>query len=141
MFDVGETVRVPDTAFPVEKLVPVHDVEFVDVQDKVELLPEIMVEGETVSDAVGTGGGATVIVAELLALPPVPVQVTVYVVLVVGDTTREPATAFPVEKFVPVQDVEFVEVQVKVELPPYAIEEGEAEMLAVGTGGAATVNV
>ena len=38
----------------------------------------------------GAGGGATVIVTLLVAVPPAPVAVMVYEVVTVGDTLMEP---------------------------------------------------
>ena len=76
VFDVGETATEPETAFPVEKLVPVQDVAFVADHVMVELLPDTILDG--VAEIVATGAGrVTVIVFELLALPPAPEQVTV----------------------------------------------------------------
>ena len=57
--------------------------------------------------------------------------------MVTAGVTTTPATLDakpPVEKFVPVQEVAFVELQVMVLWSPVAIEEGEAVMMATGTG-------
>ncbi len=51
-------------------------------------------------------------------VPPVPVQVTLYVVVEDGETDTVPEVAFPVEKPVPVQEVAFVELQVSAEELP-----------------------
>lgn len=83
----------------------------------------------------------TVTVADWFALPPAPVQVTVYVVDDVGETETEPEVALAVEKFVPAQLVALVELQVIVDDCPLFIDVGEAEMVAVGTAAAVTVNV
>ena len=72
--------------------------------------------GATPTVAFGVGTEAvTVTVAFLEIVPPVPVQLTVYVVFAVGVTLTEPAVAFPVKKFVPVHEVALVELQVSVE--------------------------
>ncbi len=66
-------------------------------------------------------------------VPPAPVQVTVYVVFVVGETVTEPEVAVPAVKFF-VHEVAFVDDQVIVELEPLVIEVGFAEIEAVGAG-------
>ena len=54
----------------------VQAVAFVDVQDRVELLPLAMVLGLALKLTVGAGE-VTVTVADCAALPPAPVQVSV----------------------------------------------------------------
>ena len=58
-------------------------------------------------------------------------------VFAVGDTLTEPETAFAVAKFVPVQEVAFVELQVRVEDWPEVMAVGLAVSVAVGAGVAA----
>ena len=58
----------------------------------------MIVVGEALKlSIVGTGdaGGLTVIVTELVTVPPGPVAVKVYVVVVVGVTEVEPSTLTP----------------------------------------------
>ena len=50
---------------------------------------------EALKDAVGADGGLTVIVTELVTVPPGPVAVKVYVVVVIGVTEVEPSTLTP----------------------------------------------
>src|SRR3989344_2039031 len=62
------------------------------------------------------GGVVTVTVALCVAVPPVPVQTRVYVMVTVGETDCVPDIAFvPVHPADAVQDVAFVELHVKVE--------------------------
>lgn len=75
----------------------------------------------------------TVTVLDALPEPPVPVQVTVYVVVEPGETEFEPEVAVPLPKFFE-QEVAFVEDQVRVEEPPLVIEVGEAFKVTVGAG-------
>ena len=74
----------------------------------------------------------TVTDALAFALPPGPVQVTEYEVVLPGTTLSNPLVAPPVEKFVPVQEVAFVEDQVRVEELPWTTEVGSAVSVAVG---------
>jgi hypothetical protein len=76
---VGETVVVPEVALaPLQPLEAVHDVALVVDQVSVELEPETMDEGEALMVTTGAGVPAvTVMVVELAALPPAPVQVSV----------------------------------------------------------------
>ena len=60
-------------------------------------------------EATIAGTSVTLIVVVAVALPPVPVQETLYVVVAVGETVIEPAVALPVEKLVPVQEVVLVD--------------------------------
>jgi hypothetical protein len=85
-----------------------------------------------------TAGGVLVTetVADWLALPPAPVQVSPYVALAVrAPVDWEPLTALvPDQAPEAVQDVALVAAQVKVELRPLATELGLAERLMVGAG-------
>ena len=96
----------------------------------VELEQEYVVEGVQ----------ETVTVLESEPVPPVPVQVAVYVVVRVGEREVVPETALPVEKLVPVQEVAYEEDQVRVELPPLVMDEGDAVRRTTGAGFA-TVTV
>ena len=82
----------------------------------------------------GLAEGITDTVALSFALPPAPVQVTLYVVVAVGETETEPPVAPPLENPVSVQVVAFVELQVSVLLSPSLIVLGEAVRVAVGGG-------
>jgi hypothetical protein len=69
---------VPEVALlPLQEPEAVHDVALVVVQARVELLPEVRVDGLGVMVMVGGGGAVTVTVVELGAEPPAPVQVSV----------------------------------------------------------------
>ena len=77
----------------------------------------------------------TVTVALCVAVPPVPVQTRVYVMVTVGETDCVPDIAFvPVHPADAVQEVAFVELHVKVEAEPEVIDVGLAEMETVGAG-------
>lgn len=52
----GETGTLPDTAPPVEKLVPVHEVAFVELHESVEVWPWLIDDGATESAQVGSVG-------------------------------------------------------------------------------------
>jgi hypothetical protein len=54
----------------------VHAVALVDAQVRVDAPPLATEVGFAVREALGTGGGNTVTVADALALPPGPVQLT-----------------------------------------------------------------
>ena len=58
---MGDTLTVPATAPPVEKLLPVHDVLLVEPQVRVELLPLVILAGEADRDAVGVEMGVEVV--------------------------------------------------------------------------------
>jgi len=122
--------------------VAVQDVALVELHVSVEDWPLAMLVGFAFNVAVGMVPIVTVAVAGAL-VPPVPVQVSVYAVLVVN----APVFKVPLADFVPlqppeaVQDVAFVELQVSVEVPPLAMVVGFAVSVAVGTGLAVTVTV
>ena len=142
MVAVGDAETEPETALAVAKFVPVQEVALVEDHVRVEDWPEVMVVGLAVSVAVGVAGGGTgdtPTVTLLVAVPPAPEQLTLYVVVAVGDAETEPEIALPVEKFVPVQDVAFVELQVKVVALPETTEVGFADKDAVGVAGGAGV--
>jgi hypothetical protein len=99
-----------------------------------------MLVGVAFNVAVGIVPIVTVAVAGAL-VPPVPVQVSVYAVLVVN----APVFTVPLADFVPlqppeaVQDVALVELQVKVDDPPLAMVDGLAIRVAVGAEAMVTV--
>lgn len=132
----------PDVAcVPDHEPLAVHDVALVLDQVSVEELPEAMLAGEALRVTVGAGAAATDTVADPFAEPPVPVQVSVYVALVV----RAPVVAVPDVAFAPdqaplaVHDVALVLDQVSVDEAPEAMLAGEALIVAVGADVIATV--
>jgi len=114
-----------------------HDVAFVEVHVNVLLPPLAMVVGDADNVTVGTG---VVLVTETDALawavPPAPVQLRVKDLLAV----KAPVLCVPAVALVPLQppdavhDVAFVELHVKVLLPPLATVVGDADNVTVGTG-------
>ena len=73
-------------------------------------------------------------------VPPVPVQVIEYVAVAVGETDCVPLVALvPDQLPLAVQLVAFVDDQVNVELLPEVMLVGEAERVAVGMAGLATL--
>lgn len=123
-----------------ENPVPVQDSASVDDQLSVEDWPAVIEAGLAASETVGAGGADTVTVVLVLALPPGPVQVIVYIVVCWGDTRADPEIPTGV-KLVPEQEVILVELQVSVLLPPEAIEVGLALKVTVGAPGVFTVTV
>jgi hypothetical protein len=113
----------------------VQEVAFVDDHERVELLPFAMVLGLALKVTVGTGE-VTVTVADCAALPPVPVQASVYVAFALSAPVDwEPLVAWlPDQPPEAVQEVAFVVDQLNVELPPLTMELGLAARLTVGAG-------
>jgi hypothetical protein len=66
--------------------------------------------------------------------PPLPVQVRLYVVLIVGETARDPATPDG-EKPVPLQEVALVDDHDSVDDEPAAMPQGLAPNESVGAFG------
>jgi hypothetical protein len=93
------------------------------------------VDGAVVSAVV-----VTVTVALLaVEVPPVPVQVIVYVAFAVGDTDCVPLVALvPVHAPEAVHPVALVDDQVMVEALPEVMEAGDVEIVVVGIGETAT---
>ena len=120
----------------------VQEVAFVDDQDRVELLPLAMVLGLALKLTVGAGE-VTVTVADCAALPPVPVQVSVYVAFALSAPVDwEPLVALePDQAPEAVHEVALLDDHVKVEAAPLAIVLGLALRLTVAVGVAATVTV
>lgn len=114
----------------------VQAVAFVDVQESVELEPLAMVLGAAVRVTVGAGFALTVTVADWAAVPPVPVQVSVYVALALSAPVDwEPLTALvPDHAPEAVQAVALVADQVSVEALPLTSELGLAVRVTVGAG-------
>ena len=74
----------------------------------------------------GGAGGATATVTCEVAVPPVPLQLSVYVVLLVGDTLRVPDVLTEPTPELMVQEEAFSEDQVSVLDWPEVIESGFA---------------
>jgi hypothetical protein len=114
----------------------VQAVALLETQLNVELLPLAMVLGLALMLTVALGVLLTVTVADCAALPPVPVQLSVYVALAVS----APVDWVPVTDFVPdqapeaVQEVAFVAVQFNVALLPLAMALGPTLKVTVGAG-------
>jgi hypothetical protein len=113
----------------------VHAVALVEDQLKVEAAPLLTVLG--VADKLTVGAGLlTETVADCEALPPLPVQVSAYVALAVS----APVDCDPLMALLPdqapeaVQEVAFVDDQVKVAAAPLWTVLGAAEKLTVGAG-------
>ena len=137
---VGVTDCVPLVALvPVQPLLAVHEVAFVELHESVADPPVVIEVGFADRVAVGGVGGnvtdETVTVALAAGdVPPAPVQVTEYVAVAVGETVTDPDVPEAV-KPEPVQLVAFVELQVSVAEEPVVIEVGLAERVAVGVVG------
>jgi hypothetical protein len=80
-----------------------------------------------------TGAVVTPTVAEAEAEPPVPLQLTEYVVVALGETVTDPDVPDAV-KLEPVHDVALVLVYLSVEVWPTVIAVGDAVIVAVGVG-------
>jgi hypothetical protein len=87
---------------------------------------------------VKVGSGFTITAADSAVDPPLPVQVTLYVVLTVGETKADPA-APEGEKPVPLQEVALVDDHVSVDEAPGATLGGYALNVRVGAPGDAAV--
>ena len=113
----------------------VQEVAFVVDHDRVELLPLATVPGLALKLTVGAGE-VTVTVADCAALPPAPVQLSVYVAFAL----RAPVDWEPLVAWLPDQLPEAVQAvapvvdQVKVEILPLTMELGLAVRLTVGAG-------
>ena len=94
-----------------------------------------VIEPLSVTD-VGGGVSATVVLADT-GVPPLLVQASAYVVAAeIGPTSSVPEAARePVHPLEAVQLVAFVEVQVRVAIPPCATLLGVEDNVTVGTGG------
>jgi len=122
-------------SLPLQPPEAMQEVAFLDDQDSVELLPLATVLGLALKLTVGAGE-VTVTVADCAALPPAPVQVSVYVAFAV----RAPVDWEPLVAWLPdqppeaVHEVAFVVDQLKVELLPLAMVLGLADKATVGAG-------
>jgi hypothetical protein len=134
--EVGDTAWDPLTE--TEAPFSVALVAFVELHVRVELPPGAIEVGFAVMLAVGLEEPTVTVAWDVAVAPEELVATKVYVVVDVGDTVWEPLTA--TEAPFRVALAAFVEVQVRVELPPAVIEVGLAVTLAVGAPGA-TVTV
>ena len=140
-------VSVPEDCEPLTALVPdhppeaEHEVAFFAAQVRVVEAPEVTVLGAAASVTEGAEA-ETVMVADWVAVPPVPVQVNSYsVVLDRAAVDQVPAVATaPCQPPEAVQAVAFVELQRRLEVPPAATVVGEADMMIVGTGVVTTTS-
>ena len=132
---------------PLDAFTPSHPPEaeqlvaFVELHVSVDDAPLAMVVGLAVS--VTVGAGAIVTVTVWLALPPVPVQDKVKLVVAANaGVDALPFTALvPVQPPDAVQLVEFVEFQVRTDVPPLAIVVGLAVSVTVGAAVIETLAV
>jgi hypothetical protein len=113
----------------------VQEVAFVDDHVRLAVEPTIMLVGETEMVTVGAGGAPTVSVAEAFALPPLPVQVSVYVSVpaAVGVSVAVPLVfSAPLQAPLAMHEVAFVDDQVSVAFEPRIIEVGFTARVTVG---------
>ena len=133
---VGETLCDPLTATIAPFRVALTAL--VDVQVSVELPPDAIEVGFALIPAVGPLEPTVTVAWAEAVVPEEPVTTKVYVVVAVGETLCDPLTA-TVAPF-RVALTALVDVQVRVELPPEAIEVGFAPIPAVGPA-AVTITV
>ncbi len=107
----------------------------VEDQVNVELPPLATLVGLALSETLG-GVAETVTVADWDAEPPAPLHVSVNVVVVVrAEVVRVPLVgSLPVQPPEALQEVAFVEDQVRVEVAPNATVLGLAEIVTAGAG-------
>lgn len=135
--------RVPVDCEPLSDLLPDHPfeaeqaVEFCDDQVSTALLPLVMVLGLAARATVGACGDVLMdTVADCVALPPAPVQVNMYVVVL----ESAPVDCVPLTPLAPDQPPEaeqeaaFREDHVSVALPPLATALGPTLKVSVGAG-------
>jgi hypothetical protein len=135
-----ERTSVPDTALvPDQPPAAVQLVVPVDDQVNVDDPPANTLSGlaENVTVGAGGGGALTVIVTEVSAEPPGPVQARLYdAVVVSSERTSVPDRALvPDQPPVAVQVVVFMDDQVNVDDPPVETLSGLADNVTVGAGG------
>ena len=140
---MGETVVLPLVGCDPDQLPPaVQLVALVLDQDNVELAPDWICVGLAVRVTVGAAGAVTATVALAWAVPPVPVQLRMYVDVPVGVTLVLPLVdSEPDQLPLAVQVVALVLDQDSVELAPDWICVGLAVRVTVGATGAVTLTV
>lgn len=129
---------------PVQSPVAAHDVALLELQVRVEALPCRIAVGFALTASVGAGvTGVTLTVTVWVAVPPAPVQLSVYEVLAVSPLrTSDPVVPLaPLQPPVAVQLLAFVVDQFSVEDPPLATDVGVAVSDTVGMGAGLTVTV
>lgn len=129
---------------PTQSPVAAHEEALLELQVSVEELPCRMAEGLALSANVGGGvAGVTLTVTVCVAVPPAPVQLSVYDVLTVSPLrTSVPVRLLaPLQPPVAVQLVAFVADQFSVEDPPLTTDAGVAVSDTVGNGAGLTVTV
>jgi hypothetical protein len=140
-------VNAPEDCEPLTALVPdhapepEHEVAFFANHVSVVEAPELTVLGLAVSVTEGAEA-ETVMVADCVAEPPVPVQVNSYSVVLeraAVDQVPEVPTA-PCQPPEALQAVAFVELQRRLDVAPAATVVGEADMMIVGTGVVTTTS-
>jgi copper(I)-binding protein len=112
----GVTEREPLTPTDPIPLSMLAEVASVDVQERVDVPPDWMLAG--LAERLTVGSSVTVTVAVASAVPPGPVTVMVYVVVVSGVTEREPFTGTVPMPLSRLAEVAPVDVQVRVDTPP-----------------------
>ena len=134
-------LAVPDLAFvPLQRPDAVHDVALVDDQVNVLLAPLATVVGDADNVTVG-GGFVTVMVTLAWAVPPAPLQLRMNVAVALNEPLTLPETGIaPLQSPDAMHDVAFVEVHVKVPLPPLMMVVDDGVNVTVG-GGVVTVTV
>ena len=133
----------PVLCVPAVALVPlqppdaVHDVAFVELHVRLLLPPLLTLVGDADNVTVGAGVALVTETDALAAVvPPVPVQLSVNVALAVN----APVLWLPAVDLVPLQppdavhDVAFVELHVRLLLPPLLTVVGDADNATVGAG-------
>ena len=123
---------------PLHAPVAEHDVAFVLDQVRVDAPPFDTLTGFALSDTVGAGAPATTLtVTDCDALPPVPLQVSVKVLVVLSALIPSAPAGARAPDHAPdaVQLVALVDDQASVVAPPELIALGVAEILTVGVTG------
>ena len=118
-----------------------HAVAFLVDQVSVEAWPEVTVLGSALSVTAGANPD-TVTVADWVAVPPAPVQVNSYsVVLESAPVDQVPLVAkAPCQPPEAVHAVAFSELQLRVDSPPSATVVGDADSVAAGAAAVTTTS-
>lgn len=140
-------MSAPEDCEPLRALLPdqepeaEHAVAFLVDQVSVEAAPELTVLGSALSATTG-GNPDTVTVADCVAEPPAPVQVSSYsVVLASAPVDQVPlAATVPCQAPEAVQEVAFSEFQLNVDMPPLAMVVGDADSVTEGAGALTTTS-
>ena len=140
-------MSAPDDCEPLSALVPgqvlepEHEVAFFADQVSVVEAPELTVLGSAVSVTEGAKA-ETVTMADCVAEPPVPVQVSSNsVVLESSPVDQLPLVAkAPCQPPEALQEVAFCDCQVRLETPPSATVDGDAAKVIVGAGETTTTS-